>query len=113
MIFLPYSAQSSLIGLINLRQLIERKKDLVESCRILIDELKEKEGEAAITARKAFNDIESSIDQEKRSFRSGHEDRLQKVSSTCFRVINLRMRKLHYLKLIEPYRSLSLIPPST
>lgn len=62
-------------------QLIEKKKDLVESCRVLIDTLKEKETEWTFQGRKINNDFEVSIEQEKKAFRAGQEDRLQKVST--------------------------------
>lgn len=52
----------------------------MESCRVLIDTLKEKETEWTFQGRKVNNDFEVSIEQEKKSFRAGQEDRLQKVS---------------------------------
>jgi hypothetical protein len=67
--------------LLDFLQLIEKKKDLVESCRVLIDTLKEKEAEWTFQARKVNNDFEVSIEQEKKAFRAGQEDRLQKVST--------------------------------
>ena len=60
---------------------MERKKILVEQCKILVDSLKDEEAEVALRGRKIYSDIEAAIEQDRKSFRSGQEDRLQKVLS--------------------------------
>lgn len=60
-------------------QRLENKRTLVESCKALVEALKDKQEEAALHSRQALNDIEAVIEQEKKSFRSSQDDRLQKV----------------------------------
>ena len=54
---------------------------MVEQCKILVDSLKDEEAEVALRGRKIYSDIEAAIEQDRKSFRSGQEDRLQKVLS--------------------------------
>jgi hypothetical protein len=60
-------------------QHLENKRVLVESCRGLLEALKAKEEEAAQHARQALDEVEAVIEQEKKSFRSSQDDRLQRV----------------------------------
>lgn len=52
---------------------------MIESCKALVESLKEKEEEAALHGRQALNEVEAVIEQEKKSFRSSQDDRLQRV----------------------------------
>lgn len=52
---------------------------LIESCKALVESLKDKEEEAALHSRQALNEVEAVIEQEKKSFRSSQDDRLQRV----------------------------------
>ena len=71
-----YSHFSSLLSPM---QHLEHKRVLVESCRGLLEALKGKEEEAAQHARHALDEVEAVVEQEKKSFRSSQDDRLQRV----------------------------------
>ena len=55
----------------------------MESCRGLLEALKGKEEEAAQHARQALDEVEAVVEQEKKSFRSSQDDRLQRVCTLC------------------------------
>lgn len=58
---------------------MERKKVLVEQCRVLVDALKDEEAAIALRGRKIYSEFEAVVEQDRKLFRSGQEDRLQKV----------------------------------
>ncbi len=58
---------------------MQSKSDLVSRCHELVDAAKEQERELAAEVRSVYKDAEQVIETEKKAFRSGYEDRLQKV----------------------------------
>ena len=58
---------------------MQSKSDLVSRCHELVDAVKEQERELAAEVRSVYKDAEQVIETEKKAFRSGYEDRLQKV----------------------------------
>lgn len=59
---------------------MQYKSDLVTRCQELMDLVKEQERELSAEVRSVYKDAEQVIEAEKKNFRSGYEDRLQKVS---------------------------------
>lgn len=59
------------------------KSDLVTRCQELMDLVKEQERELSAEVRSVYKDAEQVIEAEKKNFRSGYEDRLQKVKFSC------------------------------
>eukprot|EP00598_Pedospumella_elongata_P004836 CAMPEP_0184980290 /NCGR_PEP_ID=MMETSP1098-20130426/10282_1 /TAXON_ID=89044 /ORGANISM="Spumella elongata, Strain CCAP 955/1" /LENGTH=760 /DNA_ID=CAMNT_0027503695 /DNA_START=79 /DNA_END=2361 /DNA_ORIENTATION=+ len=57
---------------------MQSKSDLVSRCHELVDAVKEQERELAAEVRSVYKDAEQVIETEKKAFRSGYEDRLQK-----------------------------------
>lgn len=64
----------------NCFQLMQHKSDMVARCQELMDLVKEQERELSAEVRSVYKDAEQVIEAEKKNFRSGYEDRLQKVS---------------------------------
>jgi hypothetical protein len=58
---------------------VKLKKELIESCKNLVDSLKENERDLAEECRKIHKDADDAVEMDRRLFRSGQEDRLQKV----------------------------------
>ena len=83
-------------------QHLENKRVLVESCRNLLEALKAKEEEAAQHARHAVDKIGALIEQEKKSFRSSQDDRLQRV-----RYVTVYYGILRYISSVEDCCQLS------
>lgn len=52
---------------------------MVARCQELLDAVKEQERELSAEVRSVYKDAEQVIENEKRTFRAGYEDRLQKV----------------------------------
>lgn len=58
---------------------MQTKSDLVSRCHELVDAVKEQERELAAEVRSVYKETEQIIETEKKTFRSGYEERLQKV----------------------------------
>lgn len=58
---------------------MQEKKDLINSCNDLVAAVKEQEHDLSAEVRAVYKDAEVLIESEKKAFRSGYEDRLQKV----------------------------------
>ena len=58
---------------------LQRKKDLVDRCRSLAEQVQRAEEDTAESVRKVHKEAELSTEREKRSFRAGYEERLQQV----------------------------------
>lgn len=61
-----------------LNNLVSEKKELISKCQQSIDDIKEKESNSAAEVRKLIRDQDAVIEQDRRMFRAGQEDRLQK-----------------------------------
>lgn len=64
-------------------QLVQEKRYLIEKCNELVAAVKDQEHDLAAEVRAVYKDAETSIESEKKAFRAGYEDRLQKVSVQC------------------------------
>lgn len=62
---------------------MQHKSDLVARCQELVELVKEQERELSAEVRSVYKDAEQVIEAEKKNFRSGYEDRLQKVVCLC------------------------------
>lgn len=58
---------------------MQQKSDLVGRCHELVDAVKEQERDLSAEVRSVYKDAEQVIENEKKSFRAGYDDRLQKV----------------------------------
>lgn len=58
---------------------MQQKSDMVNRCQELLDAVKEQERELSAEVRSVYKDAEQIIENEKKTFRAGYEDRLQKV----------------------------------
>jgi 4-amino-4-deoxy-L-arabinose transferase-like glycosyltransferase len=99
LLILPHPYSPHLFSLQSPMQHLENKRVLVESCKGLLEALKGKEEDAAHHVRQAQDEVEAVIEQEKKSFRSSQEDRLQRVRTLCFvllRYIMLRCITVYF-----------------
>jgi hypothetical protein len=70
---------------------MQEKKDMINSCNDLVAVLKEQEHDLSAEVRSVYKDMEVLLESEKKAFRSGYEDRLQKVMGT-FPIVRLRQQ---------------------
>lgn len=70
---------------------MKAKKDLLEKCKELVEQVKQTEHEVALRLRKISGDVSAQLEAERRSFRAGQESRQRKVrgvgctrSGNCF-----------------------------
>lgn len=66
---------SKLVNQTNL--LLDRKKNKVACCKLLMEQLAEYERLSSADCQKIFTDAEATIERERKIFRAGHEERLQ------------------------------------
>jgi predicted nucleic acid-binding Zn-ribbon protein len=62
-----------------LNESMVEKQQLIEECKNLVDSITSIEKETSECVRKVHKDYESSAEHEKKSFKLGYEERLQKV----------------------------------
>ena len=62
---------------------MQHKGEVVQRCQEMLEQLKELEREVAAEVRGVCRDAEAQLESEKKQFRAGYEERLQKVSQSA------------------------------